>query len=83
MEAALPALPPAAVRLGGTGPAGITTRIRALGAAATEPTLTSFMRDVPVLAAPLVDLLRGGPAEPVWHPVQDPGSTVSWFQSWS
>ncbi|MER6920827.1 hypothetical protein [Streptomyces spiralis] len=41
------------------------------------------MRDVPVLAAPLVDLLRGGPAEPVWHPVQDPGSTVSWFQSWS
>ncbi|MEU6422990.1 hypothetical protein [Streptomyces spiralis] len=52
--------------------------MRALRAAATEPALAGFQRDVPILAAPLIDLLQGGPAEPVWHPAQHPGSTLSW-----
>ncbi|WP_258382916.1 hypothetical protein [Streptomyces sp. NTH33] len=64
--------------LDGTGPTGAETRIRALRAAAADPAPAGFLRHVPVLAAPLVDLLKGGPAEPVWHPIQDPGSTVSW-----
>ncbi|MEU6010870.1 hypothetical protein [Streptomyces sp. NPDC047453] len=64
-----------------TSPAGITTRIKALHAAATDPALAGFLREVPVLVAPLVDVLQGGPAEPVWRPVQDPRSTVSWSQS--
>ncbi|MFJ2722796.1 replication-relaxation family protein [Streptomyces sp. NPDC087437] len=36
--------------------------------------------DRATLAAPLVDLLHGGPSEPVWRPVRDPGSTVGWSQ---
>ncbi|MFF4796024.1 hypothetical protein ACFY2M_41590 [Streptomyces sp. NPDC001276] len=67
--------------LDGTGPAGIETRIRALRAAAADLALAGFLRNVPVLVAPLVEVLQGGPAEPVWHPVQDPGSTVSWIHS--
>ncbi|MGX4694724.1 hypothetical protein [Streptomyces sp. JNUCC 63] len=67
--------------LDGTGPAGIQTRIKALRAAAADPAPVGFLRDVPVLAAPLVDVLQGGPAEPVWRPVRDPGSTVSWVHS--
>ncbi|MFE9174468.1 hypothetical protein ACFYNZ_34405 [Streptomyces kebangsaanensis] len=67
--------------LDGTGPAGIETRITALRAAAANPVLSSLLHDVPVLAAPLVDLLQGGPSEPVWRPVQDPDSTVSWSHS--
>ncbi|MEV5012026.1 replication-relaxation family protein [Streptomyces sp. NPDC055692] len=67
--------------LDGTGPAGIETRIRALRAAATDPALAGFLRNVPVLVAPLVEVLQGGPAEPVWHPVRDPGSTVNWSHS--
>ncbi|MFB7575488.1 replication-relaxation family protein [Streptomyces sp. NPDC056165] len=67
--------------LDGTGPAGIKTRIKALRAAAADPALAGFLREVPVLVAPLVDVLQGGPAEPVWRPVQDPRSTVSWSHS--
>ncbi|MFE4425104.1 hypothetical protein [Streptomyces sp. NPDC056817] len=67
--------------LDGTGPAGIETRIKALRAAATDPTLAGFLPDVPILAAPLVDLFQGGPTEPVWHPVQDPEQRVSWSHS--
>jgi hypothetical protein len=67
--------------LDGTGPAGITTRINALRATAANPALSGFLRHVPVLAAPLADLLKGGPSEPVWRPVGDPGSTVSWSHS--
>lgn len=67
--------------LDGTGPAGIETRIRALRAAAADPALSGFLRNVPVLVAPLVEVLQGCPAEPVWHPVQDPGSTVNWSHS--
>lgn len=78
LRAFYPLFPRLLFVLDGTGPAGVRTRINALRAAATEPTLASFMRDVPVLVAPLVDVLQGGPAEPVWRPVRDPGSTVSW-----
>ncbi|MFD4974346.1 hypothetical protein ACFWOI_30110, partial [Streptomyces sp. NPDC058424] len=67
--------------LDGTGPAGIETRIRALRAAAADLALSGFLRNVPVLVAPLVEVLQGGPAEPVWHPVRDPRSTVSWSHS--
>ncbi|WP_258308628.1 replication-relaxation family protein [Streptomyces sp. NWU339] len=65
--------------LDGTGPTGIT----ALRAAAVNPAPAGFLRDVPVLVAPLADLLQGGPSEPVWRPVRDPGSTVSWSHSQS
>lgn len=58
--------------LDGTGPAGNDTRIRALHAAARDLAPSGFLRDVTVLAAPLVDLLRDGPAAPVWRPVHDP-----------
>ncbi|MFF4402470.1 replication-relaxation family protein [Streptomyces sp. NPDC001480] len=67
--------------LDGTGPTGIETRIRALRAAASELALSGFLRNVPVLATPLVDLLRGGPSAPVWRPVQDPDRRVPWSQS--
>ncbi|MGW1798758.1 replication-relaxation family protein [Streptomyces sp. NPDC001984] len=67
--------------LDGTGPAGITTRIDALHAAAKAPALTLFLHTVPVLAAALADLRTNGPSQPVWHPVQDPDHTVAW--SWS
>ncbi len=64
-----------------TGPAGVATRIEALRAAAADPALSGFLRDVPVLAAPRADLLQHGPSAPVWHSVQNPDSYVSWSQS--
>ncbi|MGX4687675.1 hypothetical protein [Streptomyces sp. JNUCC 63] len=67
--------------LEGTGPAGVQTRISAPHAATADPALSGFPRDVPVLTAPLADLLQDGPSEPVWHPVQDPDSTVSGSQT--
>ncbi|MET7684514.1 replication-relaxation family protein [Streptomyces sp. NPDC005423] len=66
--------------LDGTGPVGIDNRIGALRAAAEEGALAGFLREVPVLAAPLTDLLHHGPAAPVWHrihPGRD-GERVSW-----
>ncbi|GHH63389.1 hypothetical protein FHS35_002084 [Streptomyces umbrinus] len=33
---------------------------------------------MPVLAAPLTDLLRDGPSAPVWRPIQDPAQQVAW-----
>lgn len=68
--------------LDGTGPAGVETRISALHAAAGDLALSGFLRKVPVLAAPLVDLLRDGPAAPVWRPIHDPDRRVGWSQSW-
>jgi hypothetical protein len=68
--------------LGGTGPAGIDTRISALHAAARSQTPVAFRHEVPVLAAPLTELLRDGPAAPVWHHVLDPGRRVGWNQTW-
>lgn len=62
--------------LDGTGAAGIENRISALCAAARP--LAPFLRDVPVLAAPLADLLQHGPSAPVWRPVHDPDQRVPW-----
>jgi hypothetical protein len=64
--------------LDGTGPAGIATRIKALHAAARDLAPYGFRRDVIVLAAPLADLLRDGPAAPVWRPVDQPDQRVAW-----
>jgi hypothetical protein len=55
-----------------TSPAGIHTRLQALNAATRQPELAVFLRDVPVLAATMTDLLQHGPTAPVWHPVTDP-----------
>ncbi|MFF4551136.1 hypothetical protein [Streptomyces sp. NPDC001435] len=66
--------------LDGTGLTGVQTRIRALRAAASELALSGFLRDVPVLAVPMTDLLQGGPSAPVWHPIHAPGRQVPWSQ---
>lgn len=63
--------------LDGTGPTGIENRIDALRAAARDLALFGFLHEVPVLTAPLTDLLRDGPTTPIWRPVQDPTSRVS------
>ncbi|MFE0520757.1 replication-relaxation family protein [Streptomyces sp. NPDC058954] len=66
--------------LDGTGPIGTETRIRALHASTTEVTgLHSLLSAVPILAAPLVDILRNGPSAPVWRPIQAPEQSVSWM----
>ncbi|GAA4048794.1 replication-relaxation family protein [Streptomyces shaanxiensis] len=67
--------------LDGTGPAGVTTRITALHAAAADPALAGFPRDVPIFAASMTDLRNNGPSAPVWRPVQDPATAVTWSQS--
>ncbi|MDH6436052.1 hypothetical protein M2158_004592 [Streptomyces sp. SAI-144] len=51
--------------LDGTGPAGIENRIDALRTAARDLALLGFLHEVPVLAAPLTDLLQDGPSAPV------------------
>ncbi|MGW5637910.1 hypothetical protein [Streptomyces sp. NPDC003832] len=63
------------------GPAGIETRINALRAAARNPALTTFLHTVPVLAAPLTDILHSGPSKPVWRPVHTPDKQVPWTTS--
>ncbi|MGW0828536.1 replication-relaxation family protein [Streptomyces sp. NPDC002845] len=67
--------------LDGTGPAGADNRIRALRAGAGLLAPSRFPYDVPVLAAPLADLLQHGPSAPVWRPVHAPGQRVSWTES--
>ncbi|MGK3945112.1 replication-relaxation family protein [Streptomyces caeruleatus] len=62
--------------LDGTGPTGIENRLTALHAAARP--LVPFLHEVPVLAAPLTDLLQDGPSALVWRPVQDPDQRVPW-----
>ncbi|MGX1274924.1 replication-relaxation family protein [Streptomyces phaeoluteigriseus] len=74
-----PLFPRVLVVLDGTGPAGIATRIDALRAAATQPEVAAFVRDVPVLAAPLADVLQHGPSGAVWHPVHGSGERVGWM----
>ncbi|MFF2999467.1 replication-relaxation family protein [Streptomyces sp. NPDC057950] len=64
--------------LANTGPAGIETRIDALQAAAALDG-GNFLHKVPVLAAPLADLLRDGPTAPIWRPLTDPSQRVSWI----
>lgn len=65
--------------LDGTGLNGVATRIDALRAAATQPAVAAFLRDVPVLAAPLVDVLQHGPSAAAWHPVHGSGERVGWM----
>lgn len=60
--------------LNGTGPAGVDNRISALRAGARL--LPGFPYGVPVLAAPLVDLLQHDPSAAVWRPVHDPDQRV-------
>lgn len=64
--------------LDGTGPAGITIRIRALHAAAVDPAVAGFLHAVPVAAASLADLRNNGPSEPMSRPIRDPDRTVLW-----
>lgn len=64
--------------LDGTGPAGIENRISALRAATRELALYGFLREVPVLATALTDLLRDSPSASVWRPVHDPDQRVPW-----
>ncbi|MFF3313005.1 replication-relaxation family protein [Streptomyces sp. NPDC002952] len=65
--------------LDNTGPDGIQTRIRALHAAAGQLPPTGFGRTVPILAAPLADILRAGPSAPLWRPLHDPELRVGWM----
>ncbi|MGW4517957.1 hypothetical protein ACWEO4_39795 [Streptomyces sp. NPDC004393] len=67
--------------LDGTGPAGAETRIHALSAAAADPVLAGFLRQVLTLATQLTDLLQHGPSASVWRPVQDPAQRVGWMHS--
>jgi hypothetical protein len=64
--------------LGGTGPAGVENRIRALHAHTDDWTMAALLRDVPVLAATLADLQEHGPSTPVWRPIQDPDQRTTW-----
>ncbi|MEU8735414.1 hypothetical protein AB0C68_39405 [Streptomyces tendae] len=64
--------------LDGTGPAGIHTRLTALHAAARGLGQAAFLRDTPVLATPMTDLLRHGPGAPIYHPIISPDQHVSW-----
>jgi hypothetical protein len=56
----------------------VDERISALHAAAAEPATAAVLRDVPVLAAALTDVLRAGPGAPVRRPVHDPERRVLW-----
>ncbi|MEV5646363.1 replication-relaxation family protein, partial [Streptomyces flaveolus] len=67
--------------LDATGPTGIHTRLKALQAAARQPELAVFLRDVPVLAAAMTDLLQHGPAALVWHPIPGPDHKVGWMHT--
>ncbi|MER6377803.1 hypothetical protein ABT255_58480 [Streptomyces mirabilis] len=53
-------------------PAGAENRISALHAGAGLLAPSRFLHDVPILAAPLANLLHHGPSAPVWRPVHDP-----------
>nr|WP_255345045.1 replication-relaxation family protein [Streptomyces avermitilis] len=81
VAAALSALPARPVRPGRHR----TRRCRepdqrpALGSRLLMP--SGFLHDVPVLVAPLADLLQHGPSAPVWRPVHDPDQRVHWTGS--
>jgi hypothetical protein len=64
--------------LDATGPAGVENRISALRAGAGQLAPSRFLHDVPILAAPLADLLHHSPSAPVWRPVHDPDRQVHW-----
>ncbi|SNX88180.1 protein involved in plasmid replication-relaxation [Streptomyces sp. TLI_55] len=63
--------------LDGTGSAGVENRLSALRAAARLAG-ADYIRQVPILAAPLADLLRDGPSAPVWRPATATEQSVSW-----
>ncbi|MFE2280018.1 replication-relaxation family protein [Streptomyces sp. NPDC059454] len=67
--------------LDGTGPTGVETRIHALRTAARDLALAGFLREVPVLAAPMTDLLHHGLTAPVWRPIHDPDHRVDWMHT--
>ncbi|MFF5303497.1 hypothetical protein ACFY5F_29490 [Streptomyces sp. NPDC013161] len=67
--------------LDGTGPAGVANRISALHSGAGLLTTSRFLYEVPVLVAPLADLLQHGPSAPVWQPVHDPDRRVRWTET--
>ncbi|BAC75373.1 hypothetical protein AQJ43_36285 [Streptomyces avermitilis] len=67
--------------LDGTGPAGVENRINALRSGSRLLMPSGFLHDVPVLVAPLADLLQHGPSAPVWRPVHDPDQRVHWTGS--
>ncbi|MGW4659999.1 replication-relaxation family protein [Streptomyces sp. NPDC004279] len=75
-----PVFPRVLFVLDGTGPTGIDNRISALHAGAKFAHI-DFLHGVPMLAAPLNDLLRSGPSAPIWRPVTDPGQQVNWTDS--
>jgi hypothetical protein len=68
--------------LDGTGPAGIANRVHAVRANA-ELTGADFRATVPILAAPLTDLLREGPSASVWRPVTAPASGAFGRRHWA
>ncbi|MFE4054566.1 hypothetical protein [Streptomyces sp. YIM B13518] len=43
--------------------------------------LVGFLREVPVLATSMTDLLQHGPAAPIWRPVHDPDHRVDWMHT--
>ncbi len=63
--------------LDGTGLVGITNRVNTLRSGA-ELTRADFLAAVPILIAPLTDILRDGPSAPIWRPVTTPAQQVSW-----
>ncbi|MET4658392.1 hypothetical protein ABID80_002102 [Streptomyces sp. PvP037] len=67
--------------LDNSGPAWVENRINALRAAIRRPELAPFLSDVPVLAAPMTDLLHHGPTAPVWQPVTHPDQRVDWMHT--
>ena len=74
VAAAQPALLRVLFVLDGTGPAIAENRISALRAAARP--LAPFLRDIPVLAAPLADLLHHGLPHPCGAPSTTPTMTT-------
>ncbi|QIZ01339.2 replication-relaxation family protein [Streptomyces sp. S1D4-11] len=64
--------------LDGTGLTGVETRITALHTAAGKLAPSRFLHDVPVLAAPLADLLQHGLSTPIRRPAHDPDQRVDW-----
>ncbi|WP_217130055.1 replication-relaxation family protein [Streptomyces sp. AC558_RSS880] len=67
--------------LDGTGPEGVETRISALRAATRGHELAAFLREVPIFATPMTDLLQYGPTVPVWRPITDPDQRVDWMHT--
>ncbi|MGW3662681.1 replication-relaxation family protein [Streptomyces sp. NPDC005141] len=73
-----PVFPRVLFVLHGTGPVGIENRIRALHAITDDSRVSTFLRDVPVLAAPLTHLLERSPSAPVWRPIHAPERKLDW-----